>query len=231
MLIGSMRVIIGTLAILVLLLLIQKKCVRKEPPERALHVVDSVLYWKNEANRATASLKKMESEYGIKNQLSLDSVARVYRTKEKHLKEVLSAHLISSVIIPVDSNKTSLSLRIDTSGGYFIREVVQTYINPWYEGSAVIGGSNPHLQINTYDTLTVVWKRVREGSIFNRRHLLQVDVSNSNPYAQITGLKAYRIPEKRHRFAIGVQAGYGFSVGSIPKPYVGFGLQYNLLCF
>lgn len=51
---------------------------------------------------------------------------------------------------------------------------------------------------------------------------------NENPYTITTGLRSATIKHKNKRFGIGVNAGYGYTLGGF-SPYIGIGVNYNLV--
>lgn len=60
-----------------------------------------------------------------------------------------------------------------------------------------------------------------------RPNLLQMEVFPETKYITRTDIKTIK---KKPRFGVGVQAGYGY-YGQGLSPYIGIGLQYNLITF
>lgn len=60
-----------------------------------------------------------------------------------------------------------------------------------------------------------------------------VEVTNNNPYSSLNYLKTYSVKQpKRKWFSVGVQAGYGLDLIDLqPRPYIGIGIQFNLINF
>jgi hypothetical protein len=226
--------------IVVLIILLIRGCGKLHKPEKTASN-DELFYWKNKAGKEEASRKKKEEEFAV-SELNKDSLARLLKVKSSQLREyvVVNTRLSDELngvkgrppIVVYDTTYVH-----DKSGDYKdcppqIRSLQQTFVNDYYVADATISSDPAESKIflQGVDTVRVAWKRVKEGSIFNRKHFLQLDVSNANPNNIVAGLKAYRVPEKKQKkFGIGIQAGYGFSSGFVAKPYIGIGLSYNLI--
>lgn len=57
-----------------------------------------------------------------------------------------------------------------------------------------------------------------------------IDVYNTNKNIEISPILQYEIKVKKKRFGIGINAGYGITTQGL-APYIGFGLNYNLIEF
>jgi hypothetical protein len=192
--------------------------------------------WVNGGGDIVSSLQGKPEAFAKVDQHFADSLAKVYKTKEKNLVEYIAAleHTNADLLadandhatdyFPVDTNKKDCPPQI--------KNLRQTFYNPYYIAKAQLGDS-PYLRLQAFDTITVLWKKVNTGSIFNRKHLIQLDVSTANPDTKVSGIKAYRINEKPKRWVIGFSAGYGFSMKGIPQsvPFVGLTLTKTIVRF
>lgn len=220
--------VIGAIALVIVIAVIADKC---EPQVVVTKPADSVFYWHDKYNNEVASLKGYQEQFGYRESLLLDSIAKVHRSKVKYIKEVVvitqqgETQIVSTekpVIRYVDSAKTK------------IKSLSEIFFNPWYVATATIDitGESSRLELQSTDTISVVWKQVKEGNIFHRKNFLQLDVTNKNPYNHIIALEAYRVPApKPKKFGIGIQVGYGFSTGLQPSAYIGVGASYNIIRF
>lgn len=222
--------------------------------------VDSTV-WTNGADKTVTSLKGTEKQFAIREKQIADSIAAVYRTQIKDLKEYIIANIQSHSKVPVVPG--SLGVKYDTShltttpSGFVFQKpdsihrsridttwwrtpgaisqycpvaMTQKFQSPYYSAYVQVGDS-AFMDLTTYDSMTVVWKRVREGKPFHRKSLLQFDISFANPDDSISGLKVYRVPEaKPKRFAIGPQVGITY-IDRKFRPYVGVGVSYNIIRF
>ncbi|HTE32719.1 MAG TPA: hypothetical protein VK666_20200 [Chryseolinea sp.] len=234
-----MGVMACSIAVL-LFLLIKWNCTKSSPDIVA--VVDSVQYYRNKLNQEVAAIKQREQDYYKAPPGYLDSIAKLHNTVTNLLQEVEALRLRGSVKLATGSHPEIIyrykgSPVIDTMpGGHDPGDsaisVTQTFSNPYYSAVANISlhGDSSYLWIESYDTLRVVAKLVKEGHLFNRQTYLQVDAVNTNPYNRIQGLSVYRKPlPKPKKIGIGIQVGYGFSNSLTPSIYVGVGISYNIL--
>lgn len=195
--------------------------------------VDSTFYWKDKYGNEVASKKGLEVQFGYKEKHLLDSIAEIHNVKPDRIKEYVTVYQEGKATI-VTRDRPVITY-VDSGKGKEIKNVFQMFENPYYLVEATIdlsGQDSSFALIETVDTLSVVWKEVREGNLFNKKRYLQLDVTNKNPYNHITGLDAYRVPlPKPKKFGIGVQVGYGFSNGIEPRVYVGAGIHYSVIRF
>lgn len=225
---------IGLVCILVILILIgvfAKKCDGNKVVVTG--PLDSTFYWKDKYNNNVASLKGYEAQFAYEEKKLLDSIAKVHNSKVKYIKEYVTITEEGKTVI-VTKDKPVITY-VDSGKGKEMKSVFQMFENPYYIAEATIdltGKDSSKLALQTVDTLSVVWKEVKEGNIFHRKTFLQLDVSNKNPYNQITGLQAYRVAlPKPKKFGVGIQVGYGFAQGITPQPYLGVGVQWSVIRF
>lgn len=202
-------------------------------PDIKVTGTDSISYWQNKYKETIASQKATEQDFAKAREGMLDSLADHYNTKVKYIREALIiAQKGQEQLTPHDT----VIIEYEKPQGDCppqIRTLSQAFESPYYFSEVTINAQFPDSSTNdiqSVDTLNVLWKEVKEGNIFNRRHYLQLDIKNANPNNLIEGIEAYRkaLPKPK-RFGIGVQGGYGFSSGFVPKPYVGVGVSYNLI--
>lgn len=191
---------------------------------------DSATYWKDKYGTTIASIRYYEGELSEKNS-TIDSLAKALSIKPKHIKEVVTITLRGENTITTIEKPT---IKYDTVSG-LVASASQDFESPYYDVTAFISlneDEQSNLRIQTFDTLTLVQRVVKTGSIFNRQTSIQFDIINANPYNLVTGIEAYKVElPKPKRFGIGLQVGYGFSQGLTPKPYIGIGASYNLIRF
>jgi hypothetical protein len=195
------------------------------------------LEWVNDAGDIVASLKADPSYFAADRAHLIDSLAKVYNSKPKNVIEyVIATTEGQSDIRPEGKPTVEDYFPIDTAKKDcppVQRNVAQNFSSPYYKAHVQIGDSS-YMHLQSFDTVTVLWKKVNEGSIFNRKHLIQLDVSTANPDTKVSGIKAYRIYEKPKRWAIGVQLGYGVSfTDKIPNPVpmISFGITRTIIRF
>lgn len=200
---------------------------------------DSTVYWRNKVGEEVASRKAAEDQFSIFNEEYLDSIARLLDTKAKLLNQITVLTQKGTVTIKT-SEPPIIKWKTDTVtsdvGCPDLASVEQNFYNPYYKANVFIpfNGDSSRIRLETYDTLLYADKIVKEGNIFNRKRFLQVDVTNTNDSAHITGLNIYRkqLPPPK-RIGIGVQLGARVTITKnfIPavKPYAGIGASYNFI--
>lgn len=200
------------------------------------HQPDSLIYWKNKAGDAVASLKGKEAAFSVKERGLLDSLAKVYAAKPKQVTEYVIIYQEGKTELdPVDTSKAAdYGPVTDPDCPPPIKNLRQRFTSPYYTADVQIGDSS-YLTLHSKDTVTVLWERKKEGPIFKRNQYLQINVSTANPGTRVSGLKAYRIADpKPKKWAIGLTAGYGISPmqkPQRPEPYIGIGLIRTLIRF
>lgn len=86
--------------------------------------------------------------------------------------------------------------------------------------------NNSYYNLVVHNNVSVVVGESK-GGLFKKRKTF-VEVKDENPYAETKSLRTFQVqPPGKSKFSIGPQVGYGFS--DKPTPYVGIGLQYNLI--
>lgn len=95
------------------------------------------------------------------------------------------------------------------------------------------GADSSQMQLNYDMGLNVARYSKRKWLFGKKEHY--IDVFADDPRVTIKGLKSYTIQEKpQKRFGIGISTGYGFTINQNniqASPYVGIGLNYNLIQF
>ena len=84
---------------------------------------------------------------------------------------------------------------------------------------------------NSYTVLIGNEKRKGFKNLFKPK-VSFVEVTNENPYTETKTIRAYKVKApKPKRLGIGVNIGYGLILDSKPifKPYIGIGIQYNII--
>lgn len=230
--------VILTAAITIFIMTYVKGCNQATPTGQA---PDSVIYWRNQANKEVAALRGAVQDFGVQSRRLTDSIAQVYGVKFNQLREYLVATTVTRAEIPIKGSQ-SIEYRqpivynnTDTCPPE-IKNIAGTFESPYYVANVRLG-EDPQMKLVSFDTLTVVWKDTTIGKFFNRKKYLQLDVSLANPDTRVTGLRSYRVPPPQpKKWAIGLQFGWsGYfdvkrqRVGIAPT--IGVGVTKTLLRF
>jgi hypothetical protein len=231
------RWIVAIIILVVLLFIFLKKC---NPGADVGYSKDSLQYWKNREGQAIASLKKKEIDFNVVTQGYLDSIASLHDTRAKDIREAVSVAMRGRVTIPGQGKTVIVYEPVEVWRDSSkpcppqIKSLSEVFANPYYFVQAHLeaSGDSSFVELQTFDTLHLVTKTVKEGGLFNRRNYIQVDVRNSNPYNVVEGLKVYRVPDsKPKKIGIGLQLGYGIGKDLKPTPYAGIGVSYSFIRF
>jgi hypothetical protein len=214
---------------LLLWILLGKEC---NPSPKVVAPIDSIIYWRNMAGKIVASQQGAKEQFELRYKHLEDSLAKVYKTKVKWLQEYIIARTSGTSDLPaVDNSKQYEYAQVIVHGDTCppaIQRMRQRFHNNYYDALIQIGDSS-YMRLRSVDTITVLWKKVKQGNLFHRKTLLQLDISSANPDTKIEGLKTYKTPPiKPKRVGIGMQAGYEFD-GKRFRPYFGLGFSYNLI--
>lgn len=187
----------------------------------------------NKAGDSVVSLKGTEKTFSLISKRIADSIADVYDTKVKNLKEVIIAqtrtiaYLQSTGPVEIDFMPPDTSQNKDCPPA--IKNMRQTFTNPHYTARVQIGDSS-YLHLEGRDTITGVWKQVKEGKLFNRHKYLQLDLSFADTSRHVTGLLAYRVPDKKPK-TLGIGLSAGITWDGKFRPYAGVGLNWSFIRF
>lgn len=99
----------------------------------------------------------------------------------------------------------------------------------WVYGTSVARQDSTLLDLKIKNDYTILVVPTKSG--FFRSIPGYVEVINKNPYVDNTSLSSYRVAlPKPKRFGLGVSAGYGIGSNGL-TPYIGLGINYNLINF
>jgi len=229
------------IAALALILFIDVKMHCGNPSPTGQQTPDSTLYWRNKYGDAYASLQKKEIDFGIEEQTYLDSIAALNNTQANLIKEVISykSHGIDTIWEQTEPGVITVHDTLNPKCPDQVIALSKTFRDPYYTADVTITrlGHNSKIIIESFDTLTSVFKTVKEGGFlgFNQKEFLQLDIHSANPYNKITGLHAYRVPAPEpKKWGIGLFVGYGYSFGTSQTkatPIVGLGVTRTFIRF
>lgn len=85
---------------------------------------------------------------------------------------------------------------------------------------------------NTFnDSTTFTSSFHSEYTIFVNNKKGYVEITNHNPYVSNANMRVLMDKPKNKRFGLGISLGYGINFTGKPTPYIGIGINYNLLKF
>jgi len=247
--------IILLLIILVILLLL-KACDQKETIETQANLItamgDTLHVHTNSKGQEVASIEALQAQ-SVKYFLTIqtqDATIQKLQEEVKRNKDRInktgSVTVVTSTTTVEGKNVTTIT-SVDT---VYKNVGIETY--PVYEASIKLGKRNDSAYwVNSYikaskDSISlsakienaytvVIGMQKRKGfkNLFKKKVPI-VEVTNENPYTSTKTLRAYVTKSPRpKRFGIGFNVGYGIILDKKPvfRPYIGIGLQYNIIEF
>lgn len=223
--------LLAIIAAAIIINLLMKSCGGREGAGTGQNP-DSLIYWKNKAGELTTSLWGAATDFAIMEEVYKDSIAKVYATKTKYIKEIVEIKTkLDTELKPVGKPETEVGPGVDDCPPCPVA-MSQKFKNKFYEADVRIGKGG-YMRLTGTDSLIAVWKQVKQ----DKKTYLQLDITNANPDVKITGVKAFRYEQpkvKQKKWSLGIQGGYGMTLdNSVVKlaPYLGLGINYSIIRF
>lgn len=207
--------------IIIIIIFCVKACnnnIRKENSKLIESLNDSISYYKDVEGVLHSKISVIEDDYFLKLKLKDKEIVELQSLVKKY-KNVKSATIIKTETKIVEKivNKTILDT-ISNTPIYESSFNLKDYI--W--GDIVAKKDTTDIKINIKNDFSIV--------TYKEKNKLILDVSDKNPYSITKSQRSYINLPKQKRFGLGVNTGYGISNSGL-SPYIGFGINYNLLNF
>lgn len=192
--------------------------IRKENSKLIESLNDSISYYRDVEGILHSKISVIEDDYFLKLKLKDKEIVELQDLVKKY-KNVKSATIIKTKTKIVEKivNKTVLDT-ISNTPIYESSFNLKDYI--W--GDIVAKKDTTDIKINIKNDFNIV--------TYKERGKLVLDVSDKNPYSVTKVQRSYINLPKQKRFGLGVNAGYGISKSGL-SPYIGLGVNYNILNF
>lgn len=207
--------------IIIIIIFCVKACnnnIRKENSKLIESLNDSISYYKDVEGVLHSKISVIEDDYFLKLKLKDKEIVELQDLVKKY-KNVKSATIIKTEtkIVEKTVNKTVLDT-ISNTPIYESNFNLKGYI--W--GDIVAKKDTTDIKINIKNDFSIV--------AYKEKNKLILDVSDKNPYSITKSQRSYINLPKQKRFGLGVNAGYGISKSGL-SPYIGLGVNYNILNF
>lgn len=192
--------------------------IRKENSKIIESLNDSISYYRDVEGILHSKISVIEDDYFLKLKLKDKEIVELQDLVKKY-KNVKSATIIKTETKIVEKivNKTVLDT-ISNTPIYESSFNLKNYI--W--GNIVAKKDTTDIKINIKNDFNIV--------TYKERGKLVLDVSDKNPYSVTKVQRNYINLPKQKKFGLGVNAGYGISKSGL-SPYIGLGVNYNLINF
>lgn len=192
--------------------------IRKENSKLIESLNDSISYYKDAEGVLHSKISVIEDDYFLKLKLKDKEIVELQSLVKKY-KNVKSATIIKTETKIVEKivNKTILDT-ISNTPIYESSFNLKDYI--W--GDIVAKKDTTDIKINIKNDFNIV--------TYKEKGKLVLDVNDKNPYSITKSQRSYINLPKQKRFGLGVNVGYGISKSGL-SPYIGLGVNYNLINF
>lgn len=207
--------------IIIIIIFCVKACnnnIRKENSKLIESLNDSISYYKDVEGVLHSKISVIEDDYFLKLKLKDKEIVELQSLVKKY-KNVKSATIIKTETKIVEKivNKTILDT-ISNTPIYESSFNLKDYI--W--GDIVAKKDTTDIKINIKNDFNIV--------TYKEKGKLVLDVNDKNPYSITKSQRSYINLPKQKRFGLGVNVGYGISKSGL-SPYIGLGVNYNLINF
>ena len=207
--------------IIIIIIFCVKACnnnIRKENSKLIESLNDSISYYKDVEGVLHSKISVIEDDYFLKLKLKDKEIVELQSLVKKY-KNVKSATIIKTETKIVEKivNKTILDT-ISNTPIYKSSFNLKDYI--W--GDIVAKKDTTDIKINIKNDFNIV--------TYKEKGKLVLDVSDKNPYSITKSQRSYINLPKQKKFGLGVNVGYGISKSGL-SPYIGLGVNYNILNF
>lgn len=202
------------------------------------------LSWINKLGDSVKSVIGTKDALASENVQLRDSIARINNFNkdkvdfllaanvflQKQLEDQEPAVIVEPPGIPVNFDNPPVLTRKIVDSIKAAVSLQHTFRDRFDTVDVTLGARNK-LSLKATSEMTAVSGWVKQKGWF-KPDLYRVDLSFTNPYLRVNGLRSFVAPPaKPKKFGIGVQIGYGWQSGLKPQPYIGAGIQYNLIRF
>lgn len=207
--------------IIIIIIFCVKACnngIRKENSKLIKSLNDSISYYRDVEGILHSKISVIEDDYFLKLKIKDKEINELQNLVRKY-KNVKSATIIKTETKIVEKivNKTILDT-ISNAPIYESSFNLKGYI--W--GDIIAKKDTTDIKINIKNDFSIV--------TYKEKNKLILDVSDKNPYSITKSQRNYINLPKQKRFGLGVNVGYGISKSGL-SPYIGFGVNYNLINF
>lgn len=198
-----------------------------------------------------ASLQMETSKQFIDLKINSADITKLQAIVKSYNNKLKAGSSITNTTVTTHINKTTPNLASDSSNVMFYVDTSS------YSGNNLImhgtnnalgiaSLSNPYFESKyndkwiNYDIRTYQDSTHSEININNEYSVILgydkkvpfADVINYNPYSTITKLRTFQVSvPKEKKWGIGLSVGAGFSYNLVPRPYIGLGINYNIIKF
>lgn len=242
---NSLKLVIGLILGGLIAILYMQKCsgvkISKNSGINLLNAMnDSLTYYRNKDsnNVATISILQFEAEKDFLALQTKDgSMQDLQRIVEEYKGKLTEGSSVTSALVEtVNQLKQATQIvKHDTvivskENGYVENWIYPTYrdtiVDEWIEYYAQMDKDSSTLNLKVNNKFSIVIGKDKKKGSF-------ADITTLNPYSKVKEFRTYQVTkpvEKPKRFGFGASGGATYYDGKV-RPYIGLGLNYNLIRF
>lgn len=235
---GNIVLIIVVIVVAIFLILKFEKCTSKTTSEaEQTNLVDalndSIRFYKGADSISKATIQVLRTE-NIKTftdlQIKDEEVRGLQKAVSEYKNKLKAGSSVTNTLLEtlVQNTAPTTITKTDTiTKDNYIEvwpEYSKDFEDKWITTEIRMNKDSSFLSLKSRDSLTIVIGIDKKKPF--------AEITSYSPYTEVKKLRTYQVslpPPKK--FGIGIQAGYGFSEGLKPRPYVGIGVSYNFIRF
>ena len=196
-----------------------------------------LITWKDKdsLNKAKIEVIKTQKTKDFLNLKTKDSIIIELQNEVKENKKKLKQ---SGSSVTIFETKSDIKHKSETQ--VVARDTIKNYIFPeyksninldeWVVGNVIANRDSTMLDIKIKNSYSIVIGSEKQGLF--KKTKPYVEVTNKNPFSETESLRTYQVSLPRQkRFSLGISVNYGIGKGFEFQPFVGIGIQYNLIRF
>jgi len=218
--------------VLVIILLFMYKCEDSVIEKIFLYEnQDTIKYYKDKEGKLHARISILEASK-VSNFLELKSrdsviilLQGLVKKYKAQIKDGGSITIVGTEIVFRDTG--SVKVILDSTGKNPTYK--RSYSDKWITYNMEMNKDKGILDLKNTNQYSIIIGSEREVKWkFWQSKKSFVDVTNDNPYDKVKTLRTFQVKQKKERFSIGIQVGYGLTFKGL-SPYIGIGGQFKLI--
>jgi len=197
----------SSIILLLLLVIVFMATCHKASGDAKPVYLDSSIRWQSRDSTFITSIYKIRAEQmQAINKFWIDSIGKLHDiagNREKKIKQLTVALTEANSEIPAEGNTIYITDTVAGNCPPVIKSMINNYQNKWYNITARTG-EGAYVKVRATDTLRHMVSDTSIGNLFNRRFLRRTDISFSNPYVEVMGMKTFMVPD--YNYSLSLQA-------------------------
>lgn len=238
----SLKIVVSLILGALLVILYMQKCsgvkVSKESAANIYAALsDSLKYYKNKSGNTTARISVLETEKA-KHFLVLQTkdvtVQQLQQVVKDYKDKLTKGSSVTLGLIETVNKMTQITqivkrdtIRVIDPNGYTDNFIYPTYRdslrNEWIDYAAQMNKDTATLDLKISNKFSIIVGKDKKGPF--------ADITTYNPYSAVKTSRTYQVAQPRpKKFGIGASSGVTY-YNDKARPYIGIGLNYNIIRF